>query len=245
MRPSILTAGFRTTGLALVASLLPLLAGVGCCGPMACGPIGCGNLCGMNSCDGPLLGLGAGCGHGSCNGCGNSGCSSCQDGCGELYVDEWINTPPQCDNCDNCGNHHGQTCQACRPILSGFASLWGYRRDPGCGGVSTPPMTCGCNRCSSGCDSCGSCEGGCDSCGGGCSSCGHGGGGETMMDGEYIVEEPYAMSGSRPVPMQPTHAAQIVEAKPSIKPYQPQRTKQIFRPKTNVAGAPAPRSNGY
>ncbi len=89
------TAGFRATGLALIASLLPLLAGVGCCGPMACGPIGCGNLCGMNSCDGPLLALGGGCGHSSCGGaCGNSGCSSCQNGCGELYVDEWINTPP-------------------------------------------------------------------------------------------------------------------------------------------------------
>ncbi len=127
---------------------------------------------------------------------------------------------PSCDHCDSCGNHQGQTCQACRPILSGFASLWGYRRDPGCGGVSCPPMTCGCDSCSSGCDSCGSCDGGCDSCGGGgCSSCGHGASsGETMMDGEYIVEEPYAMSGSRPVPMQPTHAAQIVEARPSIKP---------------------------
>ncbi len=113
MRPSFLTAGFRATGLALFASLMPLLAGVGCCGPMACGPIGCGSMCGMNSCDGPVLALGGGCGSGSCGGCG-----SCQDGCGELYVDEWINTPPECDNCDSCGNHHGQSCQACRPILS-------------------------------------------------------------------------------------------------------------------------------
>ncbi len=70
-------------------------------------------------------------------------------------------------------------------------------------------------------------------------------GGETMMDGEYIVEEPYAMSGSRPMPMQPTHAAQIVDAKPAIKPYQPQRTKQIFRPKTNVAGNTGHRKSGY
>ncbi len=238
MRPLFQTSGFR-----LLFCLLPLVAGIGCCGPMACGPIGGGSLCGMSSCDGPVLALGGGCNHGcSDGGCSAGSCGGCQDGCGELYVDEWINTPPSCDQCDQCGNHQGQSCQACRPILSGFASLWGYRRDPGLGGVSCPPMTCGCDSCGgSSCDSCGGCDSGCS---GGCSSCGGGEiGGQPMMEGEYIVEEPYAMSGSRPIPMHPTSAPQVVEAKPAIKPYQPQRTKQIFRPKTQVAGPTVRRSH--
>lgn len=191
-------------GIAMLAS--------GCCGPMACGPMGCGSLN-----NGPLM-------VGSCGGKCGSGC----DGCGETYIDEWINHPPSCDNCDSCGNHAGDSCGSCRPIFHGFKSLWGYRRDGGCDS--------GCSTGSCGCETGASCDGGC----GGCDSCG--GGGEHFAGGElrhHYVDSSHAI----PIPQQPSYAAQIVEAKPAIKPYQPQRTKQIFRPKNSVAGEmPRPRS---
>jgi len=73
----------------------------------------------------------------------------CQSGCGEMYVDPWINDPAECcDPCDSCGNYNGQSCGSCRPMLSGTKSIWGYRYAGG-----------------SGCD-------GCDSCGGGEVACG-------------------------------------------------------------------------
>ena len=98
-----------------------ILAGGGCVGPMACGPAGC---------DGPgLVTLH----HRNASG-----------HCGEWYVDPWVNHPAAaCDPCDGCGNHHGQSCGHCRPIFSGFRSLWGYRQDP-------PPSGCHLH----GCDSC-------------------------------------------------------------------------------------------
>lgn len=169
-------------GIALLAS--------GCCGPMACGPMGYGPCS-----SGPLMAFGGGC-----------------DGCGETYIDEWINHPPSCDSCDSCGNHSGQSCGSCRPIFSGLKSLWGYRRD------------CGCDSgCSSGCDS--SCDGGCQSCGGGQ----HYAGAEM---GHHYVDSSHAI----PMPHQPSHTPQIVEPRPVVKPYEPQRTKQIFRPRNSVAG---------
>jgi hypothetical protein len=162
---------------------------------------------------------------GSCGG----GCNGC-DGCGETYIDEWINHPPSCDSCDSCGNHDGQTCSSCRPIFDGFKSLWGYRRDGGCD-----------SGCNGGCGlaSCGS-EPSCDSGCGGCSSCGGGDGhyASGEMDHHYVDS-----SHAIPMPHQTTSAPQIVEAKPAIKPYQPQRTKQIFRPKNSVAGSTAPRGS--
>jgi hypothetical protein len=178
----------------------------GCCGPMACGPMSCGSCS-----SGPVMA-------GSCGGC-SSGC----DGCGERYIDEWINHPPTCDPCDSCGNHNGQSCTSCRPMFDGFKSLWGYRRDCGCG--------------QSGCDGCGTAshDGGCDSgCESGCQSCG--GGHVGMADhemGHHYVDS----SSAIPMPHRPSPAPQIVEAKPAIKPYQPQRTKQIFRPKGAIAGS--------
>ncbi|MGV3485631.1 MAG: hypothetical protein ACO1RT_14540, partial [Planctomycetaceae bacterium] len=167
---------------------------------MACGPVGCGP-CG----NGPFL-LGGG-----CHGC---------DGCGERYVDEWINHPPSCDSCDSCGNHGGQTCGHCRPVLDGLASLWGYRRDCGC-----EATTCG-----------GSCGGGCS---GGCDS-GFDGGeiyGDVGMGPHYVDA-----SSAIPMPHRPSPAPRIVEAKPAIKVQAPQRTKQIFRPRGTVAGSVPPRS---
>jgi hypothetical protein len=191
---------YRNETLLLVFTFCIFGLSTGCCGPMACGPMSCGSCS-----SGPVLA-------GSCGGCSH-GC----DGCGERYIDEWINHPPTCDPCDSCGNHNGQSCTACRPMFDGFKSLWGYRRDCGCGQSS--------------CDSCGtSCDGGCDS---GCESCGGG----HIASADYEGGHHYVDSSSAiPMPHHPSPAPQIVEAKSSVKPYQPQRTKQIFRPKGAIAG---------
>lgn len=86
-----------------------LLFSVGCCGPMW-QPSGCGSACGTAAC-------------GTCD----DGCGSC-GGCGELYIDPWINHPPDCcDPCDSCGNFNGQSCGKCRGVFAGVKSLWGYQ----------------------------------------------------------------------------------------------------------------------
>ena len=98
---------------------------------------------------------------------------SCGSGCGEMYVDEWRNYPPNpCDPCESIGG--------CRPILGGLRNLFGYRTHEcetcyGDGGLlkSLGP----------GCMQGGGCAAGCaePACGvdayyptggGGCSSCG-------------------------------------------------------------------------
>jgi hypothetical protein len=200
----------------LAASLAILTLGSGCVGPMACGPMGC---------SGPFVAA-----HGKCG----SGCGDACNGCGERYYDEWINHPPSCSEpCDSCGNYQGQSCHACRPILSGFKSIWGYRCDP-------PPVGCaraGCDQlgCRGGCESgCGveSCAGGCDS---GCSSCGgeHRGGGhpygmphDGMMD-QIPAEVPY----NSPIDSQSGRLSQprIVRGSATVKSFQPQRSRQIFQ----------------
>ncbi|MEM6980314.1 MAG: hypothetical protein AAF539_11670 [Planctomycetota bacterium] len=129
----------------------------GCCGPLW--TAGCaGSVCG-----GPgIISVGHAPCDGACGGGCDSCCGSCQacDGCGELYVDPWINHPPHCcDPCDACGNFNGQTCGQCRPVFTGIKSLWGYRCVDNCGG----------------CDGCGdgmfpTCGGG--ACGGDCETCG-------------------------------------------------------------------------
>lgn len=148
---------------------LALFGFTGCVGPMAHGPLG--------GCCGPEVASD----HSSCT------------GCGELYVDPWINEPANCvDPCDMCGNHNGQSCGKCRPMFEGIGSLWGYRcgddcgdcGDPGCavscGGGFLGGDACGCGAelcggacgvASCGCD--GGCAGSCDS-GCGCNSCGGG-----------------------------------------------------------------------
>ena len=100
--------------------------------------------------------------------CGD-GCGPCE-GCGELYVDPWINHPPTCDPCDACGNHNGGSCGACRPTFRGFKTLWGYR----------------CDGCPADCDR-GGCDGGCDGCDGGCDRRGPGGGHVIGSSGEPRV----------------------------------------------------------
>ncbi|QDT03252.1 hypothetical protein K227x_16340 [Rubripirellula lacrimiformis] len=191
-----MSLGLRfATGLACSA----LLWVTGCVGPMACGP-------------------GGACGPVAVNACG--GCGDC-DGCGELYIDPWINEPADCmDPCDTCGNHTGGSCGKCRSVFTGFASIWGYRRDAGC--TSCGSMTCGGGCCAFGggalgggpsdCDS-GSCGGGCDS---GCQSCG-GSGGEAVHISTDLMPP-----------------SQYVESTPA-RTYQPRRTRQIFQPRGNVA----------
>ena len=188
--------------MALARNLTLTLLGIaamtatGCVGPMACGPAGCDTA-------GPLAS------------------SSC-DGCGELYVDPWINHPPDaCDPCDSCGNYNGQSCGKCRPILSGLACLWGYRYD---GGGA-------CGQC--GLSSCDGCGGAADPCDGGCDgACGnvHA---PSPVRGPVQVHRP-----DQPIPSGvPTPAAEgsikfegDVEIVPSGEPdYQPRRTRRIFR----------------
>jgi hypothetical protein len=194
----------------LSASVALVMLASGCCGPMACGPMGCG---------GPIAFGGRACGDG-CN------------GCGERYIDEWINHPPSCsDPCDGCGNYNGQTCHACRPILSGFPSLWGYRCDP-------PPVGCDRVQCEPSC--------GISSCDSGCSSCGGGG----HIPGGYhpMPMEPEEIHYGGPVRLQPhqyeTHAPSIVRSPPSVRAVPPQRTRQIFRPRPSVA-AGHPQSGSF
>ena len=216
---------YRNSSFFFATALFTAVLATGCCGPMACGPMG-RNGCGLTA---------AGCG----------GCDSCSNGCGERYIDEWINHPPKCDSCDSCGNQNGQTCGGCRPIFDGFASLWGYRRDCGCAeescGCSDSSCVGGCSSCSAGdggCSSCGGGDGGCSSCGGGdggCSSCGGGDHASYPSMGHQMEHDYVDSPEAIPMPHRSMHSPQIVHAKPAIKPYQPQRTKQIFRPKATVA----------
>lgn len=177
----------------------------GCVGPMACGPAGC-------DANGPIAMHGSSCGGGCSTGC---------DGCGELYIDPWINHPADnCDPCDQCGNYNGQSCGKCRSVFSGVKSLWGYRCGDDCGGCDSCEVTCGSGalfaggECGCGIEACGGCSvGGCDS---GCDSCGGGVtylSGEPTMAGETIVHENPSANGKTAV----------------SKPYAPERTKKIFR----------------
>ncbi|WP_372895676.1 hypothetical protein [Stieleria sp.] len=146
----------RVLGLLLVGWITVSLTG--CVGPMGAG------------CCGTSIGPGWG---GSCDaGCSDSSCGSCNSctGCGELYVDPWINHPADCtDPCDACGNYNGQSCGKCRSVFAGVRTLWGYRCGCDPGPISTtrrgfaPACASGCD----GCDSCGiepacGCEGVCD-----------------------------------------------------------------------------------
>ncbi len=117
-----------------ILTCLMTLVGAGCCctqGMNTCSSYSTCSSCPTGGCGaGPLLGL-----------------ASCRGGCGETYVDEWVNEPPCIDDCGYC-NSGCDTCRSGRPVRSILRLLWGTPYDGGCG-------------CASGCDS------GCDSCGGG------------------------------------------------------------------------------
>lgn len=181
-----------TVHLALLVSLLSLVSlGSGCCGPMW-HPVGC-NGCATGC--GPIA-----FGHESC------GCGACE-GCGELYIDPWINDPANCcDPCDACGNYNGQSCGKCRSVFAGAKSLWGYRCDDGCGAPS------GCDSCgyeaACGCEATCGCESGCD---GGCSTCG-GGYATNVPSGQSVVRRsttPTIVSGKPKVHALPASGKQI------------------------------------
>ena len=221
----------RVFGLMLVGWIA--VAMTGCVGPMGAGcraPMG-----GPGSCDSCDSGCDSGCGDASCG-----GCDSCT-GCGELYVNPWINHPADCvDPCDACGNYNGQSCGKCRSVFTGIRSLWGYRCDCGPAPIAMTDR-CFAPACSSGCGGCDSCitepacgcEGACDcnvvepgcgleptcGCEGGCNC----GGGVELHSygptaGEYIIED----QGQVPLP-------------PDATTYKPSRTRKIFNPRTETA----------
>jgi len=100
-------------------------------------------------CCGPLwrASCGVGCDSGPVAAC-SDGCGMC-DGCGELYIDPWINHPPDCcDPCDACGNYNGGSCGKCRSVFAGVKSLWGYRcADPNAVGCTGVGCDAGCSDC--------------------------------------------------------------------------------------------------
>ncbi|WP_237607295.1 hypothetical protein [Roseimaritima sediminicola] len=193
--------------------VLIVVLATGCCGPLACGPMACGPV-----------------GHGVV-GHGSLGHGGCASGCGECYIDPWINEPATCDPCDACGNYNGQSCGSCRPVIGLIPSLWGYRYDGGC------------------CDGggCGACDVGCDTHPGGDCGCGshggpviHGGGhgGRIIHEGGYggQVYETYpgGIVDGHPTPLEGT----IVEDEVVDRSYSPQQSKPIFRKRGPVVSRP-------
>ncbi len=180
---------------------------IGCCGPMwraGCCDSGCNTACG-------------------------DGCGPCE-GCGELYIDPWINEPADCcDPCDACGNHNGQSCGKCRPVFAGVKSLWGYRCEDQCGG--------GCD--SGGCDS--GCSGGDCGCSGGgvygaalthpgqaFESYADGDSGYELHEGETIVES--SISGEPRIGSGTVHP-QISNPPQMTRRNGPSHSRQIFQPR--------------
>ncbi|MEM9825392.1 MAG: hypothetical protein AAF958_02325 [Planctomycetota bacterium] len=199
---------------------LMLLGASGCVGPMACGPDACGPL--------------------AFNQCGGS--ESC-DGCGELYVDPWINEPADCcDPCDHCGNYNGQSCGKCRGVFTGFPSLWGYRRYAACGDCNSASCDGGCGTtCDAGCGTLGvaaSCDGcgsanvcGCEGGGGALNRDYHLGAAQTHPDAMVYAND----EASLPPAMGDGLVGDGLTVKQSPLPiasdYQPDRTRKIFTPR--------------
>lgn len=170
--------------------------------------------------------------------CGPLRFHGCRSGCGELYVDPWINDPAHCcDPCDSCGNHQGQVCDSCRPLNYGIKTIWGYRYNGG---------TCGCETAGCdgvGCDSiiepgCGCGVAGCDevSCGfepvcgvescSGCAGC-SGGGHGFVNDGSMLDHEPVIVDGHSILDEEGLESARIPVP----------RGRRIFRGSPHVAGS--------
>jgi|GEM_PF-3342947 len=137
----------RFQGLALRAIVLLSLFSTGCC----CIP--------ASSC-------GTGCGPGAW-----MNHHACSSGCGEFYVGEWYNHPPQVDPCNTCGDyvgscgHHGCGENACVPLLHRLSCLWGIRYvdhncDVGCTSCDSGGMVHESHLSHSGHSGCASCGGG-------------------------------------------------------------------------------------
>jgi hypothetical protein len=120
---------------AILSSLVLIAAGLsGCTYHMQCGSAGCGTMpatadcgCGQAACDG---GCGVGRGFGPLGFARNM--STCGAGCGRMYINEWVNDPPDnCDPCDDCGNWIGDQCCPKRfwRWANASRSLFGFRYD--------------------------------------------------------------------------------------------------------------------
>lgn len=196
-----------------ILTCLMTLVGAGCCCTQ-----------GMNTCGGSYYSSCTSCPTGGCGtgGCGVGplmGLASCRGGCGETYVDEWVNEPPCIDNCGYCNTG----CDSCRrPVRSVLRLLLGTPYDGGCG-------------CSTGCDS--GCSSGCD---GGCSSCG--GGGSLAVAGPMPAQTcncggshaghssamPAKIAPSQPEPSQPTPSAGApANSVPTPAPVAPSSAKRL------------------
>lgn len=179
--------------------------GYGDCGPGGCGDGDCGDACG------------------ACGPCGFHplrslfGALGCSSGCGEFYVDEWINDPPdKCDPCDEHGGYVGH--RPCKPRwFLGVRGLSGRH----CGG----------------CDSC--CEGG-EMMGGHIPGHFDGPMHEGMMpEGEVIPTPEPATEGEMETEMeQPTTTARRT-TKPYYKAKAPPTARRAKHAKTKTEPTPA------
>ena len=166
-------------------------------------------LCLTGCCTKPLI-----CPNGACGpiafGSTCQGCDHC-DGCGELYIDPWINHPADpCDPCHECQGYNPHSCGNTRAVFSGFPSLWGYRSTPlGCDG----------------------CRGGCHSCDGGCDSCDSG---PAFTDDAQPMEV-LEGDGQAMRVIEPTPAGRVIMSGPSNSRYRPHRSREIFRDRQQIA----------
>lgn len=199
----------RISALVLCFAITSLTGG--CVGPMACGPKACGPLALGHPCD---------------------GCDQC-DGCGELYIDPWINEPADCcDPCDTCGNYNGQSCGKCRSVFAGARTLWGYRYG-GCDGCHKTECDCQpTNHCGSAC-------GGCDACGQQDATCGS----EPYVVGNVplVLDAPVTghHSDNDRVIRVVEQPRQSLPSPPESRSY-PQDIPRIFQPRPTIAAEPSP-----
>jgi len=126
---------FRPSSLFLVCCSLLLIAQTGC--KLSHSP--------CDSARGPLM--------------FGSPCGDCS-GCGELYIDPWINHPPKkMSSCSDCDGSPKINCQSCRPISSGLKSVLGHSNLGNCDGLGPGgEVTCGIDHKVS-CDGCDHCAG--------------------------------------------------------------------------------------
>lgn len=162
---------------------------------------GCCCTQGLTTCNGSSSCDGGQCATGPFGGVG-----SCRSGCGEVYVDEWLNTPPCIDDC---GFSNCQTCRprSCRPVLSFVRLVFGMPLRGGCGGCDS-----GCSSCSSGGEShVMSSQSSCN-CGGSHGSSEHSGPSystpaPSMKNSDSMPQHPEAVP--TPAPVSPTSAKRL------------------------------------